>query len=123
MSELRANTISDAAGTGPATLTGQSAAKAWVNFNGTGTVAIRDGENISSLSDNGTGNYTINFTTAMSDLNYAPTASVKWGTGTGAVFYARTTDALTTSSYQCRTRIGTNSTFADPDYVYAAFFR
>jgi len=40
MSEIRATTISNAAGTGPITLTGQSAAKAWVNFNGTGTVAI-----------------------------------------------------------------------------------
>ena len=71
MSEIRANTISDAAGTGPVTLTGQSAAKAWVNFNGTGTVAIRDSGNVSSITDNGTGFYTVNFTTAMPNANYS----------------------------------------------------
>ena len=46
-------------------------ARAWVNFNGTGTVAIRASGNVSSITDNGTGNYTVNFTTAMSDANYA----------------------------------------------------
>ena len=45
-------------------------AKAWVNFNGTGTVAIRAAGNVSSITDNGTGNYTVNFTTAMPDTNY-----------------------------------------------------
>lgn len=44
--------------------------RAWVNFNGTGTVAIRGSGNVSSISDNGTGDYTINFTTAMPDANY-----------------------------------------------------
>lgn len=47
------------------------AVRAWVNFNGTGTVAIRDSGNVSSITDNGTGNYTVNFTTAMPDANYA----------------------------------------------------
>lgn len=46
-------------------------AKAWVNFNGTGTVAIRASFNVSSITDNGTGDYTVNFTTAMVDANYA----------------------------------------------------
>lgn len=46
-------------------------ARAWVNFNGTGTVAIRGSGNVSSITDNGTGNYTVNFTTAMVDANYA----------------------------------------------------
>ena len=46
-------------------------AKAWVNFNGTGTVAIRAAGNVSSITDNGTGNYTVNFTTAMVDGNYS----------------------------------------------------
>jgi len=47
------------------------AARAWVNFNGTGTVTIRAAVNVSSITDNGTGDYTINFTTAMPDVNYA----------------------------------------------------
>jgi hypothetical protein len=53
--------------------------RAWVNFNGTGTVAIRASGNVSSITDNGTGNYTVNFTTAMVDANYCAVA----GDGTG----------------------------------------
>ena len=45
--------------------------RAWVNFNGTGTVAIRGSGNVSSITDNGTGDYTVNFTTALADANYA----------------------------------------------------
>lgn len=49
------------------------ACRAWVNFDGTGTVAIRASGNVSSITDNGTGNYTVNFTTSMPDANYAIT--------------------------------------------------
>jgi hypothetical protein len=56
-------------------------ARAWVNFNGTGTVAIRASGNVSSITDNGTGQYTVNFTTAMSDANYAVSLA---GQDTGA---------------------------------------
>ena len=45
--------------------------RVWVNFNGTSTVAIRDSANVSSITDNGTGLYTVNFTTAMPDVNYS----------------------------------------------------
>jgi hypothetical protein len=47
------------------------AARAWVNFNGEGTVAIRASGNVSSITDNGVGDYTVNFTTAMPDSNFA----------------------------------------------------
>jgi hypothetical protein len=60
----------NASGTAPVYAT-----RAWVNFNGTGTVAIRASGNVSSITDNGTGDYTVNFTTAMSDANYAATTS------------------------------------------------
>lgn len=46
--------------------------RAWVNFNGTGTVAIRASGNVTSITDNGTGDYTLNFTTALPDANYSP---------------------------------------------------
>lgn len=59
-------TIQDSAGTQIGTF-----CRAWVNFNGTGTVAIRASFNVSSITDNGTGDYTVNFTTAMADANYA----------------------------------------------------
>jgi hypothetical protein len=50
---------------------GQASVRAWVNFNGTGTVAIRASYNVTSITDNGTGDYTVNFTTALPDANYA----------------------------------------------------
>jgi hypothetical protein len=49
--------------------------RAWVNFNGTGTVAIRASGNVTSITDNGTGDYTVNLTTAMPDANYAAVVS------------------------------------------------
>ena len=67
MSDIRANTISDAAGTGPIALTGQSAAKAWVNFNGIGTVAIRTSFSVSSLTDNAVGDYAVGFTNTFAN--------------------------------------------------------
>jgi hypothetical protein len=51
------------------------ACRAWVNFNGTGTVAIRASGNVSSITENGVGDYTVNFTTAMQDANYSVAAS------------------------------------------------
>jgi len=57
------------------------ACRAWVNFNGTGTVAIRASGNVSSITDNGTGSYTVNFTTAISDGNYDFNASCYSGSG------------------------------------------
>lgn len=51
--------------------------RAWVNFNGTGTVAIRGSGNVSSITDNGTGDYTVNFTTAMNDVNYSVAGSTQ----------------------------------------------
>lgn len=57
--------------------------RAWVNFNGTGTVAIRESGNVSSITDNGTGDYTVNFTNAMPDANYCVSStSTKFATGT-----------------------------------------
>ena len=50
---------------------GQASVRAWVNFNGTGTVAIRAAYNVTSITDNGTGDYTVNFTTALPDANFS----------------------------------------------------
>lgn len=49
--------------------------RAWVNFNGSGTVAIRGSFNVSSITDNGAGLYTVNFTNAMPDVNYSTNVS------------------------------------------------
>ena len=76
MSTLSVGTIKSASSAAPVfqnssgTEKGQLA-KVWVNFNGTGTIAIRDDFNVTSLTDNGTGDYTVNYTNAMSDTNYS----------------------------------------------------
>ncbi len=74
MSTIKATTLSNLAGskTVPTDTVVDGSAKAWVNFNGTGTVAIRRSFNVSSITDNGTGDYTVNFTAAMVDANYSP---------------------------------------------------
>ena len=75
MSNLVVSNISDgttSVGTGYVV---NGSAKAWVNFNGAGTVAVRDSINLSSLTDNGTGDYTINFTNTLANANYNSTMS------------------------------------------------
>jgi hypothetical protein len=71
--------LSTASGSAPS-----YSARAWVNFNGTGTVAIRASGNVSSISDNGVGDYTMNFSTAMQDANYAGMGST--GVNSGSCF-------------------------------------
>lgn len=80
------------------------ACRAWVNFNGTGTVAIRRSGNVSSITDNGAGNYTVNFTTAMPDANYSISGftSDLDGAGGDVVFVRYPTDIYTSSSVQIR---------------------
>ena len=58
--------------------------KVWVNFDGTGTIAIRDDFNVTDLVDNGTGDYTINFTNSMADTNYAVALSAASDTTGGS---------------------------------------
>ena len=65
------NTVESQVGTDYTTLYKGYFCRAWVNFNGSGTVAIRASGNVSSITDNGTGNYTVNFTTAMPDSDYS----------------------------------------------------
>ena len=72
MSTIKTTTLSTQGGsTVPVDTVVNGTAKAWVNFNGEGTVAIRRAFNVSSITDNGTGDYTVNFTTPLVDGNYA----------------------------------------------------
>jgi len=71
------------------------ACRAWVNFDGTGTVSINGSGNVSSITDNGTGNYTLNFTTAMPDSNYSAAFAHKSGGGSISSESSRTTTSLT----------------------------
>lgn len=65
-------------------LVGSQLCRAWVNFNGTGTVAIRASFNVSSITDHGTGEYTVTYTTAMVDVNYAAFVSCGNNSSNGA---------------------------------------
>jgi hypothetical protein len=68
MSTVRTDNFGPSAG--GTTYSARGIAKAWVNFDGTGTIAARDSENVSSLTDNGTGDYTVNFSNAFANTNY-----------------------------------------------------
>jgi len=74
MSDLRVDTISASDGTSPVTLTKQSAAKVWINFDGDAAGAtVRDSFNVTSTDDDGTGDYGVNFTSSMSNNDYSAT--------------------------------------------------
>ena len=78
MSTIKADTLQNLAGSKsvPTSTVVDGTAKAWVNFNGTGTVAIRAAFNVSSITDNGVSLYTVNFTTPFADANYAVAQNV-----------------------------------------------
>lgn len=96
--------------------------RAWVNFDGTGTVAIRASGNVSSITDNGTGDYSINFSTALPDANYAPVASVE-ETGIIVVTSANQSFQQTASAARIKVCLGTASTGYDANQVNVAIFR
>ena len=98
MSTLKADTIQNTSG-GAVTLTKQSAAKAWVRFDQTGTFTVNDSFNQSSMSDNGAGDATLTLVSAMSNANYSFSAcSGNGATGTGTSFTAPKTDDPTTTN-------------------------
>lgn len=126
MSTLKVNTIQNTSGVEVYT------AKAWVNFNGSGTVAIRASGNVSSITDNNNGDFTVNFTNAMSDVNYSvcgftgqpDSTGVNASVGVGATGNNTTSQQqyLTTGSVRV---LAQNSGGANinPDFVSVAIFR
>ena len=97
--------------------------RAWVNFNGTGTVAIRASGNVTSITDNNTGDYTVNITTAMPDANYSVVGAC--GDGSTGSFVLRS-NAFTSAPTTSAVRISTaNSAFGATDaaYVSISIFR
>jgi hypothetical protein len=129
MSTLVAQTISNGTVSTSSANVIQGSAKAWVNFNGTGTVAIRGSYNVSSITDNGTGDYTVNFTNALADANYSPVVSfsAQFNTSVAAgcsLFTVNATAAESTptaSAFRLSTR--TVSGIADIPYVCVSVFR
>jgi hypothetical protein len=96
--------------------------RAWVNFNGTGTVAIRASGNVTSITDNGTGDYTVNFTNAMPDANYTAIASPGEFQNT---LTNRSITANNVNSSSVRTLVSISNTAAasDNSQINVAIFR
>jgi hypothetical protein len=92
--------------------------RAWVNFNGIGTIAIRNSANVTSITDNGVGDYTVNLTTAMPDSSYTPCASSDANSGLN---FSQPV-SISTGSFQITTRNGAG-TYFDATTVSAAVFR
>jgi hypothetical protein len=129
MSTAKFDTLQNVAGTKsvPVSTVVDGSAKAWVNFNGTGTVAIRASFNVSSITDNGTGDYTVNFTTAMPDANYSSNISASFGS-TYAFAMSNTTSsatisAPTTSAMRFAVIAYNASSFQDCQYLHVSIFR
>jgi len=114
MSTIKANTLSNVAGTQSISTdrVAQGTAAAWVNFNGTGTVAIRAQYNVSSITDAGTGIYVVTFTNNFADANFA------------AVSATSNDSTIRTDDYRAeQVRVVTNSAAADAQVVSVAVFR
>ena len=96
--------------------------RAWVNFNGTGTVAIRGSGNVSSITDNGTGNYFINFASALTDANYSVTGIGGHVVGVVTTFSSVREGTRTTSGVQVD-YFTVSSTYYDTNDANIAVFR
>jgi len=96
------------------------ACRAWVNFNGTGTVAIRASGNVSSITDNGTGDYTVNFATAMPDANYSFQAN---GSTSKTYNEQDVAPVRNTAAIKMCARESSSNIFVDTSQVSAAIFR
>lgn len=109
----QANKLANDSGSAPS-----YSCRAWVNFNGTGTVAIRASGNVSSITDNGVGNYTVNLTTAMPDANFSAIGSINSTT----LLRAIQTPTLATGSFGVRV-VSETAVLVDEASISASVFR
>lgn len=121
MSTIRVDNFGPSAG--GTTYSARGIAKAWVNFDGTGTIASRDSENVSSLTDDGTGLYTVSFTNAFSAADYA-IAGFCGSDGTGAnistVLTKNYSEAANTASAATVAVVTTAGNYSDANLVAAS---
>lgn len=93
-------------------------AKAWVNFNGTGAVAIQDSFNVTSITDNGTGSYTVNLTAAFPTANYAVMSAV----GDASASRNLRIGGLTVNGIGVVTTDATDTTLTDANLIFISAF-
>ena len=98
--------------------------KAWVNFKGTGAVAIRDSFNVSSVTDNGTGNYTVMYATPMSNIDYSAVATGSYAeySANPGIWTAFQNGANTINGASICFGYGINNTLYDGEYVSVQIF-
>ena len=100
----------------------QDTAKAWVNFNGSGTLALRDSFGVSSVTDNGTGDYTVNFLKALGNANFCVAGlAAETGTGYKNVHIDRTSP-LATGSARIQLIASDSDAYADSEFVTVLVF-
>jgi hypothetical protein len=122
-------TLADSAGANTSTPEeiASGRAKAWVNFNGTGTVAIRASYNVSSITDNGTGDYAVNFTTAMADADYSVVGTIGQTVNAGGFLQLDSNqsgvDIDLTTTYATVYSVNQAGTVIDASYVCVSIFR
>jgi len=119
MSTIRVDNFGPSAG--GTTYSARGIAKAWVNFNGTGTIAARDSENVSSLTDNGTGEYVVNWTNAFGATDYVPTGSSGPQSGVSnniGISFQTDTGRITASSVNSVTRRRDTNTDVDVQFAF-----
>ena len=98
--------------------------RAWVNFKGTATVTILASGNVTSITDNGVGDYTVNFTTAMPDANYSmPSSSANTGPTMSIASPQLAATPFTTTTARVETRNTTSGALLDCQFVCLGFFR
>lgn len=124
---LRVNTLTDASSNNSTAMStiNQGTAKAWINFNGTGTIAARDSFNVASLTDEGVGAYQTNLTTSLDNANYAVSGSAGGLSGVSGCWH---TTGFNTNSYNTANQTGSfhtqiyysTSQVADIEFVYSA---
>jgi hypothetical protein len=125
MSTIKTTTLStlDGTATVPVNTVVNGSAKAWVNFNGTGTVAIRASFNVTSITDNGTGDYTVNFTTALVDTNYVAVVTAQVTAGSASRNNLPNAEPITTSTARLRIISAADGSLTDQAFVLSAVFR
>ena len=126
MSTIKVNNLQDASGSSNSTPEEiqQGRAKAWVNFQGTGTVTIRDDYNVSSVTDHATGQYTVNFTNAMPNVNYAFTGinSSEGDSGHESIVSKHGGSTVTTSALRIRVTKTSDASYTNKTYTTVIIF-
>ena len=118
---LRVNTLTDASSNNSTAMStiNQGTAKAWVNLNGTGTIATRDSFNVSSLSDTATGEHEVTLSNALTDTNYATSNASAGGNPLTSSNYNRVMESVgsATNKLDCITYAPNNGTIVDISHI------